>query len=105
MFSPGWAGGPRGPQPPPSAAWWSSAGPIPRATVTATAVGRGTITKTETSDEAIYTFDRLPVGRYELRVDAGGVQSAKHSAFELVLNQVAKVDIALVVGQVSTTLE
>ena len=82
-----------------------SAAPIPNATVTARDVDRGTISKTETSDEGIYNFSRLPVGRYELRVEAGGFQTAVHSAFTLVLNQVAKVDIALTVGQVSTTLE
>jgi hypothetical protein len=82
-----------------------SAAPIPAATVTAKDVDRGTIAQTQTSTEGVYNFSRLPVGRYELRVEANGFQTAVHSPFTLVLNQVAKVDIALTVGQVSTTLE
>src|SRR5437868_298315 len=82
-----------------------SAAPIPNAMVTAKDVDRGTISKTETSAEGIYNFSRLPVGRYEVRVEAAGFQTAVHSAFDLVLNQVAKVDLALTIGQVSTTME
>src|SRR5215467_6821909 len=72
-----------------------SAAPIPGATVTARDVDRGTTARTETSAEGVYNFSRLPVGRYELRVEANGFQTAVHAAFPLVLNQVAKVDIAL----------
>jgi hypothetical protein len=82
-----------------------SAAPIPAATVTVRDLDHGTISKTETTAEGIYNFSRLPVGRYDLRVEASGFETTVHAPFTLVLNQVAKVDIALVVGQVSTTLE
>ncbi len=78
---------------------------LPSAAVTAKDADRGTIWKTETNTDGIYNFPRLPIGKYEVRVEASGFQSAVHAPFALELNQTAKVDIAMVIGQVSQQME
>jgi hypothetical protein len=78
---------------------------IAGATVTVRDAERGTTWSTKTNDEGVYTFTRLPVGRYELKVAASGFQTALHSAFDLSLNQTAKIDIALTLGPVSAQVE
>ena len=44
------------------------------ATVTAKDVDRGTVWSTKTNTEGVYNLPRLPIGQYELRVEAGGFQ-------------------------------
>jgi hypothetical protein len=75
------------------------------ATVTAKDADRGTITQVKTNTEGVYNLPRLPVGRYELRVEATGFQTAVHPAFTLDLNQTAKIDMAMTIGQVSSQVE
>lgn len=82
-----------------------SAAAVVGATVTARDADRGTVWKTQTNGEGLYNLPRLPIGRYEVRVEANGFQTAIRSAFELTLNQTAKVDVALALGQVSQTVE
>jgi hypothetical protein len=75
------------------------------ATVTAKSVERG-ITYTAVSNESgIYRIAQLPVGSYELRVEKQGFQTAAIQSFTLVLNQTARVDVPLRVGQVTQTVE
>jgi Carboxypeptidase regulatory-like domain len=71
------------------------------AKVTATDVDRGTVFRTQTNTDGIYNLSRLPIGRYELRVEANGFQAAVHPAFALSLGQTASVDVALTIGQLS----
>ena len=82
-----------------------SGAPIPGATVTAKSVERGTTFKDVSNDAGIYRIPQLPVGNYELRVAKDGFQTALYPAFTLVLNQVARIDIGLKVGQVTQTVE
>ena len=48
---------------------------------------------------------RIPVGNYRVKVSAKGFQTAVHPAFTLVLNQTARIDVPMKVGQVSETVE
>ena len=75
------------------------------ATVTAKSVERGETYTAVTNDAGIYRIPLLPVGDYELRVEKTGFQTALYPTFTLVLNQVARVDVQLKVGQVSQTIE
>ena len=79
--------------------------PINNAKVTATDTARGTVYQTETNESGAYNINRVPIGTYELRVTAQGFQTAAHSAFTLVLNQTARIDVQMKVGQVSETVE
>ena len=75
------------------------------ATVTAKDVDRGTSQNTQTNDEGAYSFPRVPVGNYEVSVVAQGFQTAKRPKFELILNQTARLDFQLKVGQTSEVVE
>ncbi len=78
---------------------------VSNATVIATDLDRGVKTTTKTNADGVYTFPRLPVSRYEVRVEAPGFQASVRSDVALVLNQVAKVDVQLQVGAVNQTVE
>ena len=78
---------------------------IAGAQITATDVDRGTVWKTDTNMEGLYNLPRLPVGNYEMRVEATGFQTAVRPRFNLVLNQTARLDFPMVLGQVTQNLE
>ena len=82
-----------------------SGAPIAGATVTANDVDRGTLWVATTNETGAYTLPRVPVGRYEVKVAAQGFQTAAIPAFTLVLNQTARIDVQMKVGQVSETVE
>lgn len=78
---------------------------ISGAKVTATDTERGTIWRTVTNSEGIYDLPRVPVGTYSIKVEQQGFQAATQSNITLVLNQVARVDFQLKVGDVTTAVE
>jgi len=82
-----------------------SGAPIKGATVNATDAERGTVWTAQTNDAGAYTLLRLPIGSYSVKVTASGFQTALQPAFTLVLNQTAKVDVQMHVGQVNETVE
>jgi hypothetical protein len=75
------------------------------AKVTAKDLDRGTPWPTTTNGDGFYSFSRLPIGRYEVRVEAPGFEAAVKSPVELQLNQTAKIDFPLTVGNVNQTVE
>src|SRR5882762_9270357 len=77
-----------------------SGAPINGATITATDKDRGVDYTTKTNDAGSYNLTRVPVGSYEVRVGAQGFQTSVHPPFTLVLNQTARLDVQLIVGQV-----
>jgi len=82
-----------------------SGGAIAGANVTAKSVERG-ITYSATSNESgLFRISNLPIGNFELRVEKEGFQTSAYPAFTLVLNQVARIDVEMKVGQVSQTIE
>ncbi|HZQ95572.1 MAG TPA: carboxypeptidase regulatory-like domain-containing protein [Candidatus Sulfotelmatobacter sp.] len=82
-----------------------SGAPIKGAKVVATDKDRGTVYQGETNEAGAYNINRIPVGSYELKVTAQGFQTSVHPAFTLVLNQTARIDVQMKVGQVSETVE
>jgi len=78
---------------------------LPGATVTATSQERGQTHTTLTNDSGLYRIAQLPVGSYTVKVEKGGFAVASYPAFVLTLNQVARVDVAMKVGQASETVE
>src|SRR5437879_11374164 len=75
------------------------------ATVTAKSVERGLSYPAVTNESGIYRIVQLPVGSYELKVEKPGFASVAYPAFVLSLNQVARIDVPLKVGQVTQTVE
>jgi len=82
-----------------------SGAPVPNATVTAKDNDRGVEFSAKTNETGSYNITRLPVGNYTVKASAPGFQTAVFPPFTLVLNQHARVDVALKVGQVSETVE
>ncbi|HYZ87634.1 MAG TPA: carboxypeptidase-like regulatory domain-containing protein [Bryobacteraceae bacterium] len=79
--------------------------PIPDAAVIAKDLERGTEWPTQTNSEGYYNLPRLPVGTYEIRVEAKGFQRAVYSPVTLVLNQSARVNFQMKIGEISETVE
>jgi hypothetical protein len=75
------------------------------ATVTATSQERGQNYSAVTNESGLYRIAQLPVGSYSLKVEKAGFSLASHPPFVLTLNQVARVDVAMKVGQASETVE
>ncbi|MSV30309.1 MAG: carboxypeptidase regulatory-like domain-containing protein [Bryobacterales bacterium] len=78
---------------------------IPGANVTVrnteTNVARGV----STNEDGIYSVPALNPGMYEIRVEKNGFKSASRGNIELQVQQTARVDFSLDVGQVSETVE
>jgi len=83
----------------------ASGAPIKAATVTATDADRGTVRVAETNESGAYNLTRLTVGTYTLKVTSPGFQTAVYPPLTLVLNQTARIDVQMKVGQVSETVE
>ena len=83
----------------------SSGAAVAGATVAVKSVERGVVYDTTTNDSGLYHISQLPVGRYEVRVEKPGFSSVEYPAFTLSLNQVARIDVEMKIGQVSQTIE
>lgn len=77
---------------------------VPNAKVTAHDVARGTDWPTQTNGAGVYNFPRLPVGDYTVSVTAKGFSTSAKSAFELRMNQIARLDFQLKVGATTQTI-
>ena len=75
------------------------------ATVTATSVERGIAYTAQTNDSGLYRISQLPVGSYTVKVEKSGFSVASHPEFVLTVNQVARIDVTMKVGQISETVE
>jgi len=78
---------------------------LPEATVTATSQERGQTYTAMTNDSGLYRIAELPVGTYVVKIEKSGFALASYPAFVLTLNQVARVDVAMKVGQATETVE
>ena len=82
-----------------------SSGIIVGAKVTAKDLDRGTLLTTETNASGFYSLPRVPIGTYEIRVEVAGFQTAIHLPVHLELNQTARVDFVMQLGEVTQTVE
>jgi hypothetical protein len=74
------------------------------AKVTAKDLDRGTDWPTTTNIDGIYAFPRIPIGRYELRVEATGFKTYINPEVALEVNQRARIDFAMEVGSISESV-
>src|SRR5215813_10069337 len=79
--------------------------PIQGATVSAKDVDRGTVRTATTNDTGAFNISNVPVGQYEVTVEAKGFQIAKQPAMTLVMNQTARLEFQLKVGGKETVVE
>ena len=77
---------------------------IPKATVTLRNVETNDSRKTTADDSGRYRFNNIPVGDYEVAVEAPGFGKYVQSGITLALNQNAVVDVSLKPGDVQATV-
>jgi hypothetical protein len=75
------------------------------AKVTATDVERGTTLTTNTNDTGSFNLPRVPIGRYRVKAESHGFQTAANPAFDVLLNQTVRLSFQMKVGEVSQTVE
>ncbi len=78
-----------------------SKGAIVGAKVTAKDLDRGTDWPTTTNADGIYAFPRIPIGRYELKVEATGFKTHINPDVTLEVNQRARIDVSMEVGSIT----
>src|SRR5205085_3830226 len=77
---------------------------VPGAQVTARNADTGLTRTVSSNDEGSYRIEFLPVGKYSVEVALAGFKKALVSDIVLQVNDTARVDISLTVGQVSETV-
>jgi len=75
------------------------------ASVTAKDQQRGTVWPTKTNEDGIYAFPRIPVGTYEIRIEAPGFKAFVQPGVLLEINQRARIDAAMEVGAVTESVQ
>src|SRR5260370_14085820 len=70
-----------------------SGAPIVGASVTAKDTDRGTLHTAQTNEAGVYNVVRVPVGTYDVKVEAKGFQTSLVSSVTLLLNQTARIDV------------
>jgi len=77
---------------------------VVNATMSVREVGNGLSYKTHTDSNGYYTLPVLPVGRYELAVQAPGFRGYQRKDIVLDTNAALRLDVALVVGGIDETV-
>ncbi len=77
---------------------------VVNAAVTVREVGTGLSYETHTDGKGYYTLPVLPVGRYELEVQATGFSSYQRKDIVLNTNAALRLDMALAVGSIDQTV-
>ena len=73
--------------------------------ITATDTQRGTQLSATSGSDGSYSIQQVPIGTWDVKVENAGFQTTVQKNITLVLNQVALLDFALRVGDVSTSVE
>ena len=82
----------------------SSGGSIPASQVTVTNLDTGADRTIETNEPGYFTAALLQPGNYQVKCEKPGFQRFTRSGITLTLNQVARVDITMQVGDVSQSV-
>ena len=83
----------------------SSGGIVVAAQVSVTNQATGGARTAKTNPDGVYSFPSLPPGLYDLRVTAPGFEVVTRKGIELQVQQTARIDFALTVGEVTQTIE
>jgi len=68
-------------------------------------IERGTVYSVRTNSVGVFDLTRVPVGTYELKVEAPGFQSVFYPSLTLLLNQTARVDFQLNLGSATESID
>jgi len=75
------------------------------AKVTATNTGTNAARTAVTNDSGIYSFPAMQPGAYTLKVEMAGFKSFTETGIQLQVQQTARIDVAMEVGEVTQTIE
>ncbi len=78
---------------------------VPGANITATNTATNAIRTSATNEVGLYAFPSLIPGNYRVRVEAPGFKSVTRTNIELQVQQVARIDFTLEVGQLTEAIE
>lgn len=78
---------------------------VPNAKVTATNTGTNVSYTAQSNDAGVYSLLFLPVGNYNMSAEVKGFKKATTGPFGLQVNQTARVDFKLEVGETSQSVE
>src|SRR5215467_13095565 len=78
---------------------------VPKATITVTNVETNVSLKSETNDQGVFTVPSLKPGPYSITVEKAGFKKTVRSGVTLQVNQVARLDVSLQVGDMTTAVE
>jgi hypothetical protein len=78
---------------------------VPKATITVTNVETNVSVKSETNDQGLYTVPSLKPGAYSITVEKAGFKKSVRSGVTLQVNQVARLDVNMQVGELTTAVE
>lgn len=78
---------------------------VPTAEISVTNTATNVSRKTTSNEAGLYSFPSLPPGTYEIRVTKPGFRTATSTNVEIQVQQNARLDFELVVGQVSEAVE
>jgi hypothetical protein len=77
---------------------------VPNATVIVQEINTGLISRTQTGDKGYYTLPVLPIGRYDLEVQAPGFRAYRRRGIVLDTNAALKIDASLEVGSANESV-
>lgn len=83
----------------------STGAAIPNAKVVATNAGTSLTHTTQTNAAGVYSLPFLPVGSYNIVAENSGFKRAALGPFTLEVNQIARVDFKMEVGELTQTVE
>jgi len=78
---------------------------VSKATITVTNVETNVSIKSETNDQGLYTVPSLKPGPYSITVEKAGFKKSVRSGVTLQVNQVARLDVNMQVGELTTAVE
>src|SRR5262245_2996874 len=78
---------------------------VAKATITVTNVETNVSVKSETNDQGLYTVPSLKPGPYSITVEKAGFKKSVRSGVTLQVNQVARLDVNLQIGELTTAVE
>jgi len=78
---------------------------VPGAEVSARNVNTGVVTNTVSDHSGAYNIQTLPIGTYVVSVKKPGFNTTAERPFSLEIDQIAKIDVKLQVGEVTTTID
>src|SRR5215831_3301739 len=78
---------------------------VSKATITVTNVETNVSIRSETNDQGLYTVPSLKPGSYSITVEKAGFKKSVRSGVTLQVNQVARLDVNMQVGELTTAVE